>query len=86
MSGISSPWGLSVNNVAGIQPSLDTPTQHLTGQLSLTSTPVDMNGNPLVSQMKGYYTSFGKKKLKVYSKNVKVILKRVQKDISYLKT
>ena len=82
-SGIASPWGLSPPMVAGLDNSLDASDMHLTGQLSLTSTPVTYNGNtmlsPLTRQNASYYyknpsngSSFGS------------TLKSVKHDIRYL--
>ena len=84
-SGISSPWGDSPQIVAGLNNGLDAGNTHLTGQLSLTSTPVTFSNNgdyisPLTLQNSSYYSkspnSFGKKKNK---------LNKIQSDIKYLK-
>ena len=82
MSGISSPWGMSPQDVAGINNSLDFGKYHLTGELSLSSIPrkFDANGqfvSPLNVANKSYYTKFGKISNKA--------LNKVNSDISYLK-
>ena len=82
MSGVSSPWGDSLQTVAGLNNSLDKGNTHLTGQLSLTSTPITFSNNgdyisPLSIQNESYFTSFGKKK--------KSTLKSVERVIKYLK-
>jgi len=74
-SGISSPWGYSPLMVAGINHSLDKGNTHLTGQLSLTSTPVTNMVSPLTVKNNGYYTAFGKKKA----------VKFIELDIKFLK-
>jgi hypothetical protein len=60
-SGVSSPWGDSPQIVAGMNKSLNYNNSHLTGQLSLTSTPAFFNGNgdyvsPLSVQNASYYS------------------------------
>ena len=66
-SGISSPWGQSLQNVAGLKPSLDFGNTHLTGQLSLTSTPPTFTPggsmvSPMMNTQQGYYSAgFGKR-------------------------
>jgi len=67
--------------VVGIDQSLDRGSSHLTGQLGMTSTPINFDGNvyisPLTVQNRPYYThSFGKKTN---------ALKTVNADINYLK-
>jgi hypothetical protein len=67
MSGVSSPWGYSPQITAGLNNSLENGNSHLTGQLSLTSTPITFGANgdyisPLTIQNKSYYTAFGKRK------------------------
>lgn len=74
-SGIASPWGYSPLMVAGIHNSLDRDKTHLTGQLSLTSTPVNNQISPLTLKNKSYYTAFGKSKA----------LNFVERDIKFLK-
>ena len=82
-SGISSPWGLSPQMVAGINNSLDFGNQHLTGELNLTSiTPTYEGGyiSPLTYQNSSYYKApskiaFGKKRK----------INDVDSDILYLK-
>ena len=86
-SGIASPWGMSPQMVAGMNNSLDVGSQHLTGQLNLTSNPPSFNKNgafvsPLNVQNESYYynglISFGKKKSKIS-------LKSLNADIKYLR-
>jgi hypothetical protein len=74
-SGVSSPWGYSPLMVAGINNSLDKGNTHLTGQMSLTSTPVNGLVSPLTIKNESYYTAFGKKKS----------VKNVNADIKFLK-
>jgi len=74
-SGVSSPWGLSPLMVAGVHNSLDKDDTHLTGQLSLTSTPVNNFVSPLTIKNEKYYTAFGKSKC----------VKNVNSDIKFLK-
>ena len=83
MSGISSPWGMSPTNVAGIYPSLDYGDSHLTGQLGMTSTPISFSPefvSPLTLALLPLYTSgtqsFGKHKK---------CIKLINQDINYLK-
>jgi hypothetical protein len=76
-SGISSPWGFSPPMIAGLTNSLDSGNQHLTGQLSMTSTPVLLGNSPLTIQNKSYYTAFGKK-----SK----MISKLNKEIKFLKS
>ena len=88
-SGIASPWGESPQMVGGLNNSLDYGNSHLTGQLSLTSTPssFDKKGqfiSALSVQNKSFYSapsvlSFGKKKAS------RVTLKSVHGDMKYLK-
>jgi len=79
-SGVASPWGMSPRMVAGIDNTLDDGDMHLTGQLSLTATPVTYDGNimlsPLTRQNQSYYTAFGKRSN---------LLKQVTSHIKYLK-
>jgi len=86
MSGIASPWGMSNEMTAGLRPSLDYDNTHLTGQLSLTSTPVEFNANQLISplnvQQQSYFSAFGKRNKK---KKNKVKINIICKDIIYLK-
>ena len=74
-SGVSSPWGYSPLMVAGINNTLDQDNMHLTGQLSLTSTPVTDMVSPLTIKNSSYYTAFGKKKG----------VEKVNADIKFLK-
>ena len=62
MSGIASPWGDTPLMVAGINNPMELGGRHLTGQLSLTSTPVSLDNSPLILANKRYYTAFGKVK------------------------
>ena len=85
MSGISSPWGMSPQDVAGMNNSLDFGKYHLTGELGLSSIPptFDANGqfvSPLNVANKSYYTKFGKR-----SNKSNKALKKVNTDIGYLK-
>jgi hypothetical protein len=80
-SGVASPWGLSPPMVARLNNNLDDGNYHLTGELSLTSTPVNFNGteyiSPLTRQNKSYYTfNFGK--------NNRKKLSNLEKTIRYL--
>ena len=85
MSGISSPWGMSPQDVAGINNSLDFGKYHLTGELGLSSIPptFDANGqfvSPLNVANKSYYTSkFGKRSAKSKALN------KINTEIGYLK-
>jgi hypothetical protein len=87
-SGISSPWGQSMQNVAGLKPSLDMGKTHLTGELSLTSIPPTFSNDgsmvsPLMENQQNFYsTGFGKRKNK---KNFLSRLRIVSKEITYLK-
>lgn len=81
-SGVASPWGLSPNMVVGMDQTLDSGSSHLTGQLGMTSTPLNFDGNvyisPLTVQNRPYYTHlFGKKTNG---------LKKLNADINYLKS
>lgn len=78
MSGITSGWGYSPQNVAGLTNSFDYNNRPLTYQESLTSTPI-INGfiSPLTINNKSYYTAFGKK-----HRNESILLR----DITYLKS
>ncbi len=76
MSGITSGWGYSPQNVAGLTNSLDYNNRPLTYQESLTSTPFIRSVSPLTINNKSYYTAFGKKKR----------VNKLRKDIIYLKS
>jgi len=82
-SGISSPWGYSPKMVANIDKPLEFEDQYLIGQLGLSSIPSSFNEkgdmvSPLTTANKNYYSAFG-------SKKGSTLLKRVNKDIKYLK-
>ena len=82
-SGIASPWGLTPNMVAGLNPSLDYNQQHLTGQLAMTSQPITFNNkreliSPLINQNAPLFTAFGKKRKRFN-------LKSINKDIHFLR-
>jgi hypothetical protein len=85
-SGISSPWGESLQNVTGLRPSLNYGDTHLTGELSLTSIPPTFSKNdgsmisPLTVKQKSYYVAFGKRK-----SNFLLKLRIISKEINYLK-
>jgi hypothetical protein len=85
-SGIASPWGLSTPMVGGLTNTLDFGSQHLTGELSLTSIAPTFDGNtfvsPLTVQNKSYYSAFGKGSA---LKRVNAQIKKVNSEISYLK-
>ena len=86
-SGISSPWGESLQNVSGLKPSLDMGKTHLTGELSLTSIPpIFLKDGSMVSPMMGnqqtLYSAFGKRKQK---RNLLSKARVVSKEITYLK-
>jgi len=79
-SGISSPWGMSPQMVTGLNNSLDKGNTHLTGELSMSSVPINFDKfgfvSPLTEQNKSYYTAFGRKRSS---------LKKLDNIISYLK-
>ena len=88
MSGVASPWGMSNLMVSNLEPSLDYGDTHLTGQLSLTSTPVTFSNSgqlisPLNNQQQKYFVAFGKRNKR--KKSSKKTLKSICKDITYLK-
>lgn len=87
-SGIASPWGDTPLMVTGINNPMEINGRHLTGQLSLTSTPVFFENGTMVSPLtianKNYYTAFGKHVKKTFVKKSKVNF--IVADIKYLKS
>uniref|UniRef100_A0A6C0I821 Uncharacterized protein n=1 Tax=viral metagenome TaxID=1070528 RepID=A0A6C0I821_9ZZZZ len=72
-TGISSPWGLSLAQIGGMQNVPEINGQYLMYQQGLSSVPVNNNVSPLTLANQGYYTRFGSTTLQVKPKEYIIV-------------